>query len=192
MTRACAGQQKRPDRSVLQRIVHLRAEAEMRDRSRLQVVPAALLGQPLLEVFGTETAVMAKPDASRKAAFCGGEYGGGSIHASPRTPCSARVSTLVVTMGTRGRAPLVVALRVWTQPTAITARMALSWVSPVMACGVLGIADGAAPVYRDLELVGKVSSGRGQADLGEKAAYRTIAGSTLVPGFLPRSWGSRS
>ena len=34
-----------------------------------------------------------------------------------------------------GLMSLVVALRVWTHPAAITARMTLSWVSPVMACG---------------------------------------------------------
>ena len=63
---------KRPDRSGLQRIVLLWAEAEKRDRSRLQVVPAKLLGQALLEGFGTEKAVILAPDASRKSAFWGG------------------------------------------------------------------------------------------------------------------------
>ena len=73
----CVTQQRKwPDRSVLQRIVLLRAVAEMRDRSRLQVVPAKLLGQPLLEGFGTETAVIAQPDTSRKSAFCGGNTAG--------------------------------------------------------------------------------------------------------------------
>ena len=58
--------------------------------------------------------------------------------------------------------------------------MALSSVSPVMARGVQGFVRGAAPVYRDLELVVKVASGRGQAVCGGEAAYGTIAGSTWV------------
>ena len=57
---------ERPDRSVLQRIVLWWTEAEMRDRSRLQVVPARLQGQPLLEVLGTETVVILTSDASGK------------------------------------------------------------------------------------------------------------------------------
>ena len=47
----------------------------MRDRSRLQVVPARLLGQPLLEGFGTETAVIAQPDASGPASVLRGGTG---------------------------------------------------------------------------------------------------------------------
>ena len=62
----------------------------------------------------------------------------------------------------------------------------LSRMSPVMAHGDRRVAGGAAPVYRDLELVNRTSSGRGQADLGQKVPYRTMAGSTLAPGFLPR------
>ena len=88
-----------PDRWALQRIVLGWAEWEIRDRSRLQVVPAKLLGEALLEVSGTEKAAMVVPDASGPGAFCRGQCGG-SIHASPMTPCSAGASTLVVMMGT--------------------------------------------------------------------------------------------
>ena len=48
------------------------------------------------------------------------------------------------------------------------------------------------PVYREMSLVTERRWGRGQAILEEEAAYRTIAGSTLIPEFLPRSWGRRS
>ena len=44
----------------------------MRDRSRRQVVPARLLGQPLSEVFGTETVDILHVDASGIMGVCRG------------------------------------------------------------------------------------------------------------------------
>ena len=68
----------------------------------------------------------------------------------------------------------------------------VSQMTPVMTHGNQRAVRAVIPVYREKSLVKGRWWGRGQADLGEKAPYRTTAGSTLIPGFLPRSWGSRN
>ena len=65
--------------------------------------------------------------------------------------------------------------------TALSPVTLLSRMTPVMARGNRGAVRGVIPVYRNLRLVDETSSGRGQADLGEKALYRTMAGSSWLP-----------
>ena len=147
----------------------------MRDRSRLQVVPAALLGQPLLERFGTETAVIAQPDASRKAAFCGG-------NTATASAMIAQAAVLgqghdvggddgnvvyfvgdVERAGPPARASETMSRMGWPFATA------LSCASPVMVRGVRGIVRGVSPVYSKSVLVYGMASGLGQAVWGGKA-----------------------
>ena len=115
------------------------------------------------------------------------------------TPCSARTSTLAMTMGTsstgrrrrerwtrwRGtrrrrahevgvRGGLALCRRGWR-------RRALSSVSPVMAREIWRVVRGAPPVYSIWRLVDRTSSSCGQAVWRGEARYRTIGGSTWVP-----------
>ena len=52
----------------------------MRGWSRLQVVPARLLGQPLLEASGTGKTVILQPDTSRTAGLRVAGYEGHLLH----------------------------------------------------------------------------------------------------------------
>ena len=64
----------------------------MRAASWCNVVPAAMLGQPLQEVSGTVKVVIRQPDASGTGAFCRGNAG-------RKYPCVAQDARLGKSLG---------------------------------------------------------------------------------------------